>query len=91
MLRSDRVDVDHFAVFDLDVALEAAQQCGNSIHRGQARDRALDRSAADMHRAKLRMTTLDRGGDDVVDLAGLDQVDDVRGRLVYVADGVGRG
>ena len=51
MLRSDRVDVDHFAVFDLDVALEAAQQCGNSIHRGQARDRALDRSAADMHRA----------------------------------------
>ena len=36
MLRSDRVDVDHFAVFDLDIALKAAQQRGNRIHRGQA-------------------------------------------------------
>ena len=32
----------------------------------------------------------DRGGDYIVDLAGLDQVDDVGGWLVHVADGVGR-
>ena len=74
-LQSDGVDINHFAVFDLNIALEAAQQRGNRIHRGQARDGTLYRGTADVYRAKLRMTALDRGSNNVVDLAGLDQVD----------------
>ena len=41
--QSDGVDINHFAVFDLNIAFQAAQQRGNRIHRGQARDGTLDR------------------------------------------------
>ena len=59
-LQSDGVDINHFAVFDLNIALEAAQQRGNRIHRGQARDCTLYRGTADVYRAKLRMTARSR-------------------------------
>ena len=87
---SDLVDIHHLAVFDLDIALKAPEQRRGGIDRSQARDGALDRGAADMHRAEFRVAALDRGRDDIVDLAGLDQVDDIGRRLVHVADRIGR-
>ena len=46
---SDFVNIHHLTVFDLHIALQAAQQRGGGVDRGQAGDGALDRGAADVH------------------------------------------
>ena len=49
----------------------------------------LDGRTANTYRTQFWMTTLDRGSNDIINVAGFNQVNHVRGRLIYIAYRVG--